>query len=152
MKVNSNDQLDLEGLCLSNCDGKSLMYTFNLYQMDSILKTWSLFTNNSYFYKSGLSYDSFVIRKDLFRDFPSQPYWKVELNVSLTTYADEILTASSSIMFFVNFSPTNGMCNLSPNTGTTNTKFTIVCANWIDNDGEVTSYSYYGKNLIFIFY
>jgi hypothetical protein len=37
------------------------------------------------------------------------------------------------------------MCSISPITGTTNTLFTINCNNWLDKDGEIISYSYYGK-------
>ena len=49
MKINSNDQLDLKGTCLSNCNGKSLVYSFAVYQMDPVLKRWIPFTNNSYY-------------------------------------------------------------------------------------------------------
>jgi hypothetical protein len=147
MKINSNDQLDLKGTCLSNCIGKSLTYNFAFYQMDPILKTWIPYTNNSYFFGAGLSNEYFVILKDLFRDFPNQVYWKVESNIQLTTYADDTLNALASIIFYVNLSPLNGMCNISPIVGTTNTLFTIYCNNWIDKDGEIVSYSYYGENL-----
>ena len=148
MKINSNDQLDLKGTCLSNCDGKGFNFQFNLYQMDPVFKNWTLFSNNSYFYQTGLSNDYLVIVKDLFRDFIDQVYWKVELNFELITFTGEILTASSSMIFYVNFSPTNGMCNISPITGTTSTLFTISCNNWIDKDGGVVSYSYYGKLIV----
>ena len=148
-KINSNDQLDLKGSCLSSCSGKSLNYTFSLYQLDPILKEWVLFTNNSYFYNTGLSNEYLVVLRDLFRDFPNQVYWKVESNIHLTTFADDSLTASSSIIFYVNFSPLNGMCSISPITGTTNTRFTIYCNNWLDKDGEIISYSYYGNKYVF---
>jgi hypothetical protein len=148
MKINSNDQLDLKGSCLSNCDGKSFNFQFNLYQMDPVFKNWTLFTNNSYFYQTGLLNEYLVIVKDLFTDFSNQAYWKVELNFELITFKGEILTASSSIIFYVNFSPINGMCIISPTTGTTSTLFTVNCNNWIDQDGDVVSYSYYGKLLV----
>jgi hypothetical protein len=135
----------LKGSCLSSCNGKSLIYTFKLYQLDLILNEWVLFTNNSYYYNAGLSNEYFVVLRDLFRDFPNQVYWKVESNIHLTTFAGDSLTASSSILFYVNFSPFNGMCSISPITGTTNTLFTIYCNNWIDKDGEIISFSYYGK-------
>jgi hypothetical protein len=151
MKINSNDQLDLKGTCLSNCNGKSLIYNFAVYQMDPVLETWILFTNNSYFYSAGLLNEYLVILKDLFRVLPNQVYWKVESEIQLTTYAGDILNALASIIFYVNFSPKNGMCSVSPNTGTTNTLFTIYCNNWIDKDGEIVSYSYYGEHLLYTF-
>ncbi len=144
-KINSNDQLDLKASCLASCEGKSLTYTFNLYQMDPSLKEWILFTNNSYYYSTGLSNEYLVILKDLFRDFPVQHFWKVESNIQLTTFAGDTLTASSSIVFYVNFAPLNGMCSISPWVGTTSTLFTISCPNWIDNEGDIVSYSYYGN-------
>jgi hypothetical protein len=148
-KINSNDQLDIKALCLSSCSGKSLIFEFNLYQMDLVYKNWTLFTNNTYFYQTGLSNEYLVILKDLFRDFPDQVFWKVELNFELTTFTGEILTASSSMIFYVNFVPINGVCDISPLMGTTSTLFTIICKNWIDKDGNVVSYSYYGKIKVF---
>jgi hypothetical protein len=145
MKINSNDQLDLRGSCLSNCDGKSLVYHFNLYQMDPVFKNWTLFTNNSYYFNTGLENDYFVVKKDLFSDFAYQAYWKVELSLELTTRTGEIFITSSSMNLFINFSPTNGLCDISPLTGTTSTLFTITCSNWIDNDGVISSYSYFGN-------
>jgi len=115
--------------------------------MDPLFKNWTLFTNNSYYYNTGISNNYLVILKDLFRDFPSQVYWRVTLNFEVTTFTGQILTASSSIIFYVNFSPCNGICNISPIIGTTSTLFTISCTNWIDKDGEIVSYSYYGKIL-----
>ena len=113
--------------------------------MDPVFKNWTLFSNNSYFYQTGLSNDYLVIVKDLFRDFPDQVFWKVDLNFELTTFTGEILTASSSMIFYVNSVPINGVCDISPLMGTTSTLFTIICKNWIDKDGDVVSYSYYGK-------
>jgi hypothetical protein len=148
MKINSNDQLELKGTCLSNCNGKSLIYSFAVYQLDPVLKTWIIFTNNSYFYSAGLSNEYLVILKDLFRDFPNQVYWKVESEFQLTTYAGDTLNALASIIFYVNFSPQNGMCSTSPIIGTTNTLFTIYCNNWIEKDGDIVSYSYYGEKFL----
>jgi len=150
MKINSNDQLDIKGACLSNCLGKSLTYSFSLYKMDNVFNTWTLFTNKSYFYTTGHLNSYLVVLKDLFRDFPSQIYWKVELNINVTTFKDEIFPASSSIIFYVNFSPCSGLCTLNPLTGTTNTVFSISCFNWIDLNGQVLFYSYYGKFLFFL--
>ena len=106
---------------------------------------WMLFKNSSYFYypfKSDLT-----IKEDLFRDFDYQIIWKIELVVYSPSQNS---SGSSSMIFYVNFPPRNGSCKINPRNGTTNTLFEINCYGWIDLDGSVASYSYYGKSF-FIF-
>ena len=148
MKINSNDQLDLKGSCLSKCDGISIAYSFSIFTLDSTLNTWTPFTNNLYFFTTGLSNSYLVVFKDLFRDYSSQVIWKIQSNIELITFANETLSASTSMIVYVNYSPRNGVCMASPISGTTNTLFSINCNNWIDTDGSVVSYSYYGKQKI----
>ena len=146
-KINSNDQLDLKSSCLSKCDGISITYSFSVLKLDSVLNAWTPFTNNSYFFTTGQSNSYLVILKDLFRDYSSQDVWKIESNIDLVTFTNETLSASTSMIFYVNYSPIYGDCTVSPNTGTTNTFFLVNCNNWIDTDGSVVSYSYYGNNI-----
>ena len=146
MKVNSNDQLDLKGSCLSQCDGKSLAYNYELSSWNTVLNQWILFApNNSYYYTTGKTNSNLVITKKLFEDFSSQIIWKVDLNLDVKTYDDERLTSTTSLLFYVNFSPKNGTCNLNSKNATTNEIFLFSCMNWIDPDGSVASYAYYGK-------
>ena len=142
MKINANDQLDLKGSCLSGCDKESAIFTYNLYMLNSSSSQWISFTNNSYYFYTGLNPQTdLTIKEELFRDFPFQTYWKIELNVYVPS---KNTSGSTSIKFLVNFPPRNGSCDINPKNGTTNTLFSISCRNWIDTDGYSDSFAYYG--------
>ena len=149
MKINSNDQLDLTGSCLANCDGIRIYYNFTMYTMNSLLNTWIPFTNDSYFYPTGNLNSSLVIKKDIFRDFSTEVEWKIELKIYLVLSELESLTGSTSTIFYVNFPPKNGMCDINPTNGTTNMTFHINCYNWVDLEGSVALYSYFGYYFYF---
>ena len=146
-KINANDELDLIGYCLSNCDGLSLTYTFYIYMLNSSSNNWIPFTNESYFYKSADADSNLIISNDLFKLHSHQHIWKMELSVTVLTYTYQNLTGDSSILFYVNFPPLNGTCDIEPKNGTTNDIFNIECDNWSDGEGNIASYSYYGKKL-----
>jgi hypothetical protein len=149
MKINANDQLDLKGSCLSVCSKESSIFTYNLFMLNTGSNQWISFTNNSYYFYTGLSPQTdLTIKEKLFRDFPSQTIWKIELNV----YVPRTTTSgSTSILFLVNFPPINGSCDITPKNGTTNTLFSISCWNWFDTDGYLDSFSYYGKKYLSIY-
>jgi len=148
VKINSNDDLDLKGVCLSRCDGLSRAYSFNLFMLDSNSSKWTQFSNQSYFHVSSQDETDLIILKSLFNDFYSQRgvvYWKVQMTITILTYSHENLTGMASILFQVNIPPTNGKCDVKPKYGSVNDRFRIYCTNWLDNDGQVASYSYYGN-------
>ena len=144
MKVNSNDQLDLIGLCLSKCDGFHFKNSFKLYMLDTVLNTWNQFTNDSYFSITGKNKSAFVISKRLFENFP-QVFWKIEFITNVFSFGYENITGISSILIYVNFSPSPGTCDIDLKNGTTQTFFKIYCDNWTDRDGNVSYYSFYCK-------
>ena len=150
MRINSNDQLDVEGTCLFACDGLGITYNFYLYFLDVGINAWTPFTNVSYFYKSNLSDTGLVISKDLFIDYSNRIYWKVQMTSTLITYSRSNLTGFSSVLFYVNFSPLNGTCDINPKNGSTNDLFNIDCNHWADSDGNVVSFSYFG-NIFLLF-
>jgi hypothetical protein len=142
MKINANDQLDLKGSCLSRFDKESTIFTYYLYMLNSSSNQWISFTNNSYYFYTGLNPQTdLTIKEELFEDFPFQTIWKVELNVYVPS---KNTSGSTSILFLVNFPPKNGLCDISPKDGTTDTLFSIYCRNWIDADGYLDSFAYYG--------
>jgi len=142
MKINANDQLDLKGSCLSGCDKESTIFTYYLYMLNSSSNQWIPFTNNSYYYYTGLNPQTdLTIKEELFHDFPSQTILKVELNVYVPSKNS---SGSASILFIVNFPPRNGLCDISPKNGTTYTLFSISCWNWMDTDGYLDAFAYYG--------
>ena len=146
MRINSNDQLDLEGLCLSGCDGLSLTYDFNLFMLDLANRKWIPFNASlSYLIRLNQSSKDVTISKDLFEDYPNQNYWKVKMTTHLLTFTFKENTSSeSSIYFHVNHSPWNGTCDINPRNGSTQDVFKISCDFWLDIDGNILTYAYYG--------
>lgn len=141
MKINSNDQLDLKGKCLSGCNFEQSIYSFNLYMLNSNSNSFLRFTNYSKYVQTGSTETEITVKKDLFQDFSSQKIWKIELNVF---FPIQNISGSASIFFMVNFPPKDGSCGINPKNGSTSTLFTISCLNWIDSDGNVDSFAYYG--------
>jgi hypothetical protein len=139
MKINANDQLDLQGSCLSGCDINENYYNYTLYML--ISNQWIPLTNTSYFFYTGLMpQTSLNVKEDLFQDYPLQKIWKIELNVFVPS---KNTSGSTSIKFYVNFPPQQGSCDINPKLATTNTSFSISCMNWVDPDGILSFISYY---------
>jgi hypothetical protein len=140
MKINANDQLDLQGFCLRGCDLSEKFYNYALYMSNS--NQWIPFTNTSYYFYTGLMpQTSLTVKEDLFKDYPFQKIWKIELSVFVPS---KNKSGSTSIQFYVNFPPQQGSCDINPKQGSTNTLFRISCINWLDSDGILSSFSYYG--------
>jgi len=59
------------------------------------------------------------------------------------------VSGKSSILFSVNFPPRLGYCTVNPAIGTTKTLFGIKCGNWIDTEGIVFNFAFYGKFIYF---
>ena len=125
---------------MSGCYGYGLTYSYNLYMLNS--NQYTLFTNTSYYYTTGQSNSDLTILSDLFTDYPLQVIWKIELVVYISS---RNVSGYSSILINVNFPPSSGSCNVNPTSGTTITLFTITCVGWIDPDGSLFSFAYYGK-------
>ena len=140
-KINSNDQLDLIGSCVSNCNGTNLEYNFTLFYMPTGALSWTPFSQDSYYVKTN---EKFIIKKQLFTDYP-YVLWKVQMTGSLINYFNENLESATSTLFYVNYSPKSGTCDINPKSGNTNDLFTLSCLNWLDSDGFVAKYVYYGK-------
>jgi hypothetical protein len=79
-------------------------------------------------------------------------YWKIELTVD-TTVNNEILTGVGSIILKTNQPPYNGSCIVFNHTGyPLETNFTITCKNWLDDDGYITQFEYWGMLKIILKY
>jgi len=148
-KINANDQLDLVGSCLSGCSGSGLRYTYNIYMLNNSTNQWIPFKNSSNYFQTGMVHSDLTVLSDAFLNHPQQVIWMIELNLYISS---RNVSGSSSIILNVNFPPMSGTCNISPASGTTSTLFTIVCFGWIDPDGFLVTYAYYGIFLINSFY
>ena len=114
--------------------------------LNNVDNQWLEFTDNSFFYQTGQSNSDLTILSDLFMNNTNQVIWMIELTVFISS---RNVSGYSSIILYVNFPPKTGTCDISPTSGTTETLFTLNCFGWIDPDGSLISFAYYGKNLTF---
>ena len=145
--MNANDQLDLNGSCLSGCNGKDLKYSYTIYMMNSS-NQWNLYTNASYFYQTGRAGSDITMLSDIFFEFSYVLVWKIEMIVNLTTFDNLNLIGASSIIIYVNQPPIPGSCDIIPKNGTTSDLFTIFCDQGSDStEGLYVNYTYYGNEI-----
>jgi hypothetical protein len=114
--------------------------------LNNVTNQWLEFTDNSYFYQTGHSNSDLTVLSDLFMNNTNQVIWMIELAVFISS---RNVSGYSSIILYVNFPPKSGTCDIIPTSGTTETLFTLKCYGWIDPDGSLISFAYYGNILIF---
>ena len=69
-------------------------------------------------------------------------YWKIELEISLNSGA----TGVSAIYLKKNQLPDYGNCSVDPHGGLAfDSYFYISCYDWVDVDGYISRYEYFGK-------
>jgi hypothetical protein len=87
-----------------------------------------------------------LLTRDLFVNNPGQFYWKVVFTAKAQTSSNGIASGQSGVVLKLNQLPTNGNCSVWPNSGSViTTKFNMSCNNWLDNDGKIVSYAFFGK-------
>ena len=143
-QINSNDQLDLKGGCITGCHGDDISYQYYIYSLNSSPNQWAPFTLTKYIFTTGL--DLLTLNEDIFSDHSSIIIWKIEFEVHISS---RNVSGKSSILFSVNFPPRFGDCTVNPENGTTQTLFGIKCGNWIDLEGSVFYFAFYGKFVSF---
>ncbi len=143
-QINSNDQLDVKGGCITGCNGDGLSYNYKIFSSNSFTNKWELFTRSAYFFKTGL--DLLTLKEEIFRNHSSILIWKIELEVHISS---RNVSGKSSMLFFVNFPPRFGDCTVNPVNGSSNTFFLIKCTNWVDSEGSVSNFVFYGKFIFF---
>lgn len=85
------------------------------------------------------------VQSSLFISNPQILLWKFEFTLTSTTPANGIATGQSSMIVLVNKLPYGGSCTVSPTSGVAlNTSFSIACSNWLDDDGDVAQFAYFG--------
>lgn len=86
------------------------------------------------------------VSNSIFLNNESILYWKAVLSISLSNFDDLISIGDTSIIFKINQIPVNGSCNVDLLDGRVlESYFTIKCFDWIDNDGKIVKYEYFGK-------
>ena len=144
-KINANDQLDLKGSCLAGCYGDGITYIFNIYILDTQTNQFVLFEDRTYVYQYNYIYSFLTILSDLFSLNPNQNIYKIEYSVFIES---RNVSGSSSLILYVNFPPKYGECDINPKIGTAYiTEFVIDCSGYIDKNGFVVAFSFYGNLL-----
>ena len=132
----------ISGYCTSGCEfSKSVTNSFAVYANTGSLSSpiWTLINSNGFILNSNTN--QVTLMPDLFSSNPSIRLWQVQLSIN----ADNV-TGVSSMIYKTNSLPTNGTCSVSPSSGLAlSTYFVISCSGWVDPDGSVTRYDYYGK-------
>ena len=76
---------------------------------------------------------------------PHPPKWPrdpISLKCDNCTLVFKILATTRK-----NLLPMNGQCDLNPTSGKAlTTYFSIICSNWTDSDGNITTYEYMGRS------
>jgi hypothetical protein len=112
--------------------------------LNSSTNQWAPFTQTKYFFTTSL--DFLTLKEDIFSNHSSIIIWKIELEVHISS---RNVSGKSSMLFSVNFPPLLGYCTVNPVNGTTQTIFDIKCENWIDSEGSVSNFVFYGKFISF---
>ena len=164
-RVNPTTQVALWSVCLDNCTSL-VNITWQIYygmiNSSSNTSSWTpfnqmqLYENIWFFGTEALSFlvhvndhvsgtmtSNFTALNQLFLNNPLVVYWRFEV-----TYFLDSDSSRAALDFIINQPPRNGSCSISPQNGTTQTVFTVVCPNWFDEDG-IGDYSVYGKAPIF---
>ena len=90
----------------------------------------------------GRSSPNFTSISQLFVSLPHVELWRFEVVYSFANQQSR-----SALNFRINRPPSNGSCSVSPQNGTTLTRFTVSCPGWFDED-EIKDYSLYRQTML----
>lgn len=70
----------------------------------------------------------------------------------MLTDTGSLVNGSTNMLLKINIAPFNGTCWVDlPRGYAMITYFTITCKNWVDIDGYIVRYEYFGKKKLFLF-
>lgn len=81
----------------------------------------------------------------MFVDYANTTYWKVELTAE-TVVNGIVKSGFGTIVLKTNQPPYNGTCSVVSDLKgyALETDFTVNCTGWIDDDGYITTYQFFG--------
>jgi hypothetical protein len=83
-----------------------------------------------------------VVSSSFFGNYSQYQLWKIELEILV----NQTIKGAASLNFKMNTLPRNGYCNVSTSNGISlETLFYIMCQNWVDAEGEIQAYEFFGK-------
>ena len=141
-KINPSSQIIIDGECIYGCLDP-VSYKFQVYftfesNINNVL--WQILPNSNNF-TLGTETSELTLLTTLFQNYTNVLYWKIDFNVY-----NQISTGSASLILKRNLLPTNGYCYVDKANGTSlSTFFNVICTNWVDLDGSISTYEYMGK-------
>ena len=132
LEYQSMDPFEFESIV-----GESLVLRYLLFRYLSIDSSQTSFGD-----ALGRSSPNFTSIPQLFVSFPDVELWRFEVVYSFANQQSR-----SALNFRINRPPTNGSCSISPQNGTTLTRFTVSCLGWFDED-QIKDYSLYRKTML----
>lgn len=92
----------------------------------------------------GLNKQEVSMNNKILKVYPRILYWRIQL--TLTALLDgEVVNGTSIINLKVNQAPLNGSCTVDKTYGfALDTYFYINCSNWVDVDGIIVRYEFFG--------
>ncbi len=82
---------------------------------------------------------------EMFSLYPDVSRWKIEFTATTSSLNGGLAEGSSSLVIEINQLPKNGTCTIFPMNGIAAvTNFTINCSNWVDEDGRIMRYEFFG--------
>jgi hypothetical protein len=125
----------LEGCLQTNI----VQYAYTVYS--DAYGNWSVYQDQSV-QVTGERTSELSLSSSLFLSNPSVALWKVELKITI----DQAVFGAASIVLKPNQLPYNGICYVDKFSGISLADFfNIFCQNWIDPDGSIQTYEYFGK-------
>ena len=86
-----------------------------------------------------------TLMPDLFSTYSSVLYWKIDFFVVKINKLNQQTPGTASLILLVNSVPSGGYCFLDKYNGISLlTIFNIKCLNWMDKDGYVAKYEFFG--------
>jgi len=134
--------LIIDGKCAEGCSlNNAIQYNFTVY-VDLIGNfTWQVYIDPAN-QILGAQTSELTLSSSLFLSNPTILFWKVEL----TAEVSQGVFGTSSIILKTNKLPYNGNCYVDKLVGVSlSDYFNIRCENWIDSDGTIQTYEFFGN-------
>jgi hypothetical protein len=90
-----------------------------------------------------LNSNELTLLPQLFNAYPSVFNWRIDYQIENS----QLIKGLASLILINNQLPQSGVCSVNPNNGTSlETMFSISCKNWLDLDGSIVRYEYFGNS------
>ena len=149
----------LEAGCKSGCDKiRKYKYEYRLYKKwvlsnEDVQEKWvPINIQNDNSLAMGGYTDELTLFSKLLMGFKNSDMLKVEFRVNTESEDMGVSIGASSLYLTFNKLPYGGSCGVTPSAGNASeTDFKIFCTGWVDDDGFIAKYEYYGLCLKFFF-